>query len=101
MSDGIERVYLNDHRQFHRDDGPAVVYANIDMTWYFNGKIHRLDGPAVMWPGMAGGIFEWHINGFYVDQKIKAWARERDIDLNNLSELDKAVIAMEWSNYEG
>ena len=31
----------------HREDGPAVEYANGDKEWYFNGKRHREDGPAV------------------------------------------------------
>ena len=31
----------------HREDGPALEYANGDKVWYQNGQRHRLDGPAV------------------------------------------------------
>lgn len=30
----------------HREDGPAIIYANGHQCWYFNGQRHRLDGPA-------------------------------------------------------
>ena len=33
--------------KLHREDGPAVEYANGDKAWYLNGKRHRTDGPAV------------------------------------------------------
>ena len=33
----------------HREDGPAIIYANGDKEWYFNGECHREDGPAVIW----------------------------------------------------
>jgi hypothetical protein len=58
---------------------------------------HRLDGPAFTW----GDYSEWWINGHHVTAKMIKWAKERDIDLNNLTDLDKAVIMMEWSNYNG
>ena len=31
----------------HREDGPAVEYANGNKYWYQNGKLHREDGPAI------------------------------------------------------
>ena len=30
----------------HREDGPAVEYANGYKEWWQNGQLHRLDGPA-------------------------------------------------------
>lgn len=36
---------------FHREDGPAVIYGNNGMSvWYHRGKIHRIDGPAITRP---------------------------------------------------
>ena len=37
--------YLNG--LLHREDGPAVEYADGDKYWYLNDKRHREDGPAV------------------------------------------------------
>ena len=44
----------------HRENGPAIEYADGDKSWYQNGQLHRTDGPAVEW---ADGIKEWYING--------------------------------------
>lgn len=32
----------------HREDGPAVIYANGSVEYWQNGQLHRLDGPAIM-----------------------------------------------------
>lgn len=31
----------------HREDGPALIWADGDKIWYFNNRIHRDNGPAV------------------------------------------------------
>ncbi len=45
--------------KLHREDGPAVEYANGDKAWYLNGKRHREDGPAVEY---ANGTKHWFLN---------------------------------------
>ena len=52
--------YYNSVEQLHRDDGPAVVFADNTKQWYQNGQLHRPDGPAVEW---ADGNKFWYING--------------------------------------
>ena len=32
---------------YHREDGPAIEYADGDKSWYLNGFLNRSDGPAV------------------------------------------------------
>ncbi len=54
--------YYNEHDQLHREDGPAIEYANGDKYWYQNGKYHREDGPAI--ERVNGNKF-WHQNGKY------------------------------------
>ena len=53
-------MYYNGAGQLHRDDGPAVEWANGSKMWYQNGIRHRTDGPAIEW---ADGRKEWWING--------------------------------------
>lgn len=53
-----KRWYLND--QFHREDGPAVEYANGDKYWYLGDQHHRIDGPAIE---HADGTKIWYQNG--------------------------------------
>jgi hypothetical protein len=55
---GTERWYFNG--QLHREDGPAVIYADGTQMWYRNGKPHRTDGSAVIY---ADGIKLWYRNG--------------------------------------
>ena len=44
-TNGTKCWYLNG--KFHREDGPAIEYADGDKRWYLNGNLHREDGPAV------------------------------------------------------
>jgi hypothetical protein len=44
----------------HREDGPAIEYADGGKLWYLRGVYHREDGPAVEWPN---GYKEWRLNG--------------------------------------
>ena len=57
-SGGTKIWRLNGKR--HREDGPAVEYANGSKWWYLNGELHREDGPAIEWP--CGGK-EWYLHG--------------------------------------
>ena len=51
-------MYLN--HNLHREDGPAIEYADGGKEWYLNGKLHREDGPAVE---LADGSKVWTLNG--------------------------------------
>ena len=58
---GTKRHYSDrEMRIRHREDGPAVEYANGDKSWYINGKLHREDGPANEY---SDGSKSWYING--------------------------------------
>ena len=46
--------------EYHREDGPAVEYADGSRVWFINGKLHREDGPAVEY---VRGSKYWYING--------------------------------------
>jgi hypothetical protein len=48
------------NNEFHRDDGPAVVYTNGEQYWYKHGVIHREGGPAII---KSDGTEEWICNG--------------------------------------
>ena len=47
----------NSKGDFHRKNGPAIIYPNGDQYWYINGKLHRVGGPAVIW---ANGESHWY-----------------------------------------
>ena len=55
-----ERREWRRNGKLHREDGPAVEWANGGKEWYRSGKHHRDDGPAVEW---ANGYKEWWRNG--------------------------------------
>ena len=50
----------NESNQPHREDGPAVEWADGDKSYYINGERHRKDGPAMEW---ADGTKHYYING--------------------------------------
>ena len=80
----------------HRLDGPAVELYHGGEQWWVDGHLHRLDGPAKIY---RDGDKEWHINGFHVTDIITDWANENDIALDNLTDVDKALIKIVWSDY--
>ena len=48
--------------RIHREDGPAVEFADGGKWWYKNGKIHREEGPAFE----RNGRKQWWLNNnFY------------------------------------
>ena len=60
-----DKVYLTRWRGFssvflHREDGPAIEYADGTKHWFIDGKRHREDGPAVE---CANGDKEWYLHG--------------------------------------
>ena len=55
-----DNFYYLKNNIFHREDGPAIEWANGKKEWYLNGKRHRTDGPAIEYPS---GTKSWWING--------------------------------------
>ena len=71
-ADGLKYWYQNGQK--HRTDGPAIEYSDGDKSWFQNGQRHRIDGPAVEW---ANGRKEWYINDVEMteaefNQRVKA-----------------------------
>ena len=96
FEDGSYHYYVNGAH--HRLDGPAIYDAATGINRYcHNGLRHRLDGPAVIWDAMKSGM--WYINGKHVDKEIRKWASEMNINLENLTEDDKILISIVWSDY--
>jgi len=54
-----DKIWMNDEKEKHRLDGPAVIMATGTKEWWVNGERHREGGPAVE---HANGNTEWWIN---------------------------------------
>lgn len=63
-SNGSKSWWLEGKR--HREDGPAVEWADGTKSWWLNGKRHREDGPAVEW---YDGYKAWYLNGKELSEK--------------------------------
>ena len=76
-----------------------VVYSCDPNGWEW----HRLDGPAFIPFDKDDFVLEsaWYINDYDVTDEIIVWASENSIDLDNLSEVDKALIKLTWADYYG
>ena len=62
LSDGTQSWYKNG--EFHRDDGPAVIWNNGSQLWYKDGILCRENGPAVIYKDgtqhwIKNGEFQW------------------------------------------
>jgi hypothetical protein len=61
LPDGTKK-WKNENGQYHRDDGPAIIYSSGRKEWWKNGQWHRDDGPAIIRPD---GTQSWFIKGKY------------------------------------
>lgn len=41
-------TWRNEKGQCHREKGPAVIYTNGHIEFFFNNELHRLNGPAII-----------------------------------------------------
>jgi len=57
--DGSILNYWYHTKILHREDGPAIEYANGYKVWFIDGKKYRVDGPAIEW---ANDSKYWYIN---------------------------------------
>lgn len=55
----VRTCWYNEEDKFHRENGPAIEYANGEKQWWINGKFHREDGPAIEYPD---GSKYWYKN---------------------------------------
>lgn len=53
-------MYVNENDQFHRLDGPAILWSSGSRSWFRDGLAHRDDGPA--YEGYGGGTI-WFCHG--------------------------------------
>ena len=59
-----DKYWFAENGLLHRDDGPAVEYANGDKQWYVNGFRHRDNAPAVEY---VSGAKRWYYWGVFID----------------------------------
>ena len=59
--------WLDDKGNFHREDGPAEVYADDSRLWWRHGDFHFAHGPSDVY---ADGTLEWY--------EDNTWLRERE-----------------------
>ena len=62
------------------------VYADGSKHWFFNGKLHREDGPAIEW---ANGYKIWYLNGTqYTETEWKAKLNPvKELSVKEISDL--------------
>lgn len=64
----LEEGWYKNHRP-HRDDGPAIIYADGRKTYYQDGLVHREDGPAVIVPREVAERTKFPLEGWYQQGK--------------------------------
>jgi hypothetical protein len=58
-ADSDVKEWRNTDKKLHREDGPAVEYANGQKEWWIDGQRHREDGPAIL---HDNGSKSWYLN---------------------------------------
>jgi hypothetical protein len=60
IDSGGNKRWQNEYGQLHREDGPAIEYADGGKSWWINGEVHRENGPA---EDYVSGYRAWSIHG--------------------------------------
>jgi hypothetical protein len=90
------RCWVNQHDQYHCEDGPAVEYANGIKEWWLNGRLHREDGPAME---RADGEKRWYYKGIFAGAGGKPdptlWERLTSFEINGGPLLNGCVVDLD------
>jgi hypothetical protein len=98
-----DRYWRDSDGQLHREDGPAVIYADGQFRWYRHGRLHREDGPAYLGDD---GQRVWVLDGAvhrmdgpayeFVDGTYEWWVRGVQLPdpTDALTSLDPALLAI-------
>jgi hypothetical protein len=82
-ANGTKFWYLNDEP--HREDGPAIEYADGTKYWYLNGDRHRIDGPAIEY---ADGTKYWYLNDKELpEEEFNARTKTKELTINEIESL--------------
>ena len=68
LASGTKFYYL--HGKLHREDGPAIEYAQGHKEWWLHGQRHREDGPAIEY---TNGTKSYYLHGKQYSKKL--WAQ--------------------------
>ena len=97
------RVY-KDHTEWflngklHREDGPAIEYANGTKFWYLNGKRHREDGPAIKW---ANEDKFWYLNDKELtEQEHAAQTKKSTTAFGTNASCDGEIVEIRGEKYK-
>jgi hypothetical protein len=94
IDENDDRFYYSDREMTvrHREDGPAVEYADGSIAWYLNGKLHREDGPA--FEGV-NGYKSWYLNGKRVTEQDHTRLTQKELTLTLDEIAEKFGIAVD------
>ena len=84
-SEGNKRWMLDS--KFHREDGPAIEYADGKKWWALHGNRHRTDGPAV---DNSDGHKEWYIHGH--EYTFEKWLNDNP----ELNDEEKVMLKLQY-----
>ena len=97
---GSKQLGINSFIHLTQYDSSGTGYVNFirdlgQMCW------HNLEGPAFISFEINEIInTEWWVNDNEISFKIKDWAEELGIDIDNLTDVDKALIKLTWADYD-
>ena len=84
-ADGTKFWFQNG--QCHRTDGPAIEWSYGTKSWWQNGQYHRTDGPAIE---RADGYKFWYIDGVYMTEAEFLAATQPAIEMT-VADIEKLV----------
>jgi hypothetical protein len=94
--------YYNDNSNYHREDGPAIIWPDGTQYWFKDGLRHREDGPAVIW---SDGRQEWWKDGivhredgpaYIYPNGIQKWYKDGNLHRDDGPAIIRPDGSQEW-----
>lgn len=63
--------WFNADGEYHRDDGPAIIWKDGSEFWYQYDRCHNINGPAARWT--ESNSVSWHIDGMKIS--FEEWCK--------------------------
>jgi hypothetical protein len=79
-----DMIWTDSEGRWHREDGPAIIYPDGHVNWFYHGWLHREDGPAVD----ESYDLRWYVYGIDISKdEWLQWLKEAASSLGRNTEL--------------
>lgn len=85
-----DKIWTNEKGEYHREDGPAIIFKNGYKSWWLNDLRHRVCGPAIE---RENGNKEWWMRGKDITDLVRELLSKSPFD----EDTHLGILAEYWA----